>query len=60
MFMFRCRVFRIMDDDGNKKLDYNEFQKGIFDYGLNLEPEVYVVCTCSICNTVCTILPGFQ
>ncbi|XP_062509566.1 calcyphosin-like protein isoform X2 [Corticium candelabrum] len=28
-----------MDDDGNKKLDYNEFQKGIFDYGLNLEPE---------------------
>jgi hypothetical protein len=33
------RVFRIMDDDGNRKLDFNEFKKGIHDYGLNLEPE---------------------
>jgi hypothetical protein len=29
-----------MDDDGNRKLDFNEFKKGIHDYGLNLEPEV--------------------
>ena len=34
------RTFRIMDDDGNKKLDYREFEKGIYDYGLDLEPEV--------------------
>ncbi|XP_065834596.1 calcyphosin-like protein [Oscarella lobularis] len=33
------RTFRIMDDDGNKKLDYREFEKGIYDYGLDLEPE---------------------
>lgn len=44
-----CRVFRIMDDDGNKKLDFGEFRKGINDYGLNLEPEVhlvFVLCCC--------------
>ena len=29
-----------MDDDGNKKLDLNEFRKGISDYGLVLEDEV--------------------
>jgi len=33
------RAFRIMDDDGNKKLDLNEFRKGISDYGLVLEEE---------------------
>ncbi|KAI6652089.1 Calcyphosin-like protein [Oopsacas minuta] len=31
------RAFRIMDDDGNRKLDYNEFKKGCYDYGLSLE-----------------------
>ena len=31
------RAFRIMDDDGNRKLDYSEFKKGCYDYGLNLE-----------------------
>lgn len=29
------RLFKIIDDDGNKKLDYNEFKKGISEYGLN-------------------------
>ncbi|XP_071800052.1 calcyphosin-like protein isoform X2 [Asterias amurensis] len=31
------RVFRIMDDDGNRTLDFKEFKKGISDYGLDLE-----------------------
>ena len=34
------RAFRIMDDDSNKKLDMNEFKKGISDYGLVLEDGV--------------------
>lgn len=33
------RVFKIMDDDGNRKLDFNEFKKGLRDYGLILEPK---------------------
>ncbi|KXJ15948.1 Calcyphosin-like protein [Exaiptasia diaphana] len=33
------RVFRIMDDDGNRKLDFQEFKKGLKDYGLILEPK---------------------
>lgn len=28
------RLFRIIDDNGNKKLDFNEFKKGINEYGL--------------------------
>lgn len=28
------RLFRIMDDDGNKKLNRDEFEKGIIEYGL--------------------------
>ena len=35
-----CRVFRIMDDDGSKKLDFEEFKKGIHDYGLLMEDAV--------------------
>jgi Ca2+-binding EF-hand superfamily protein len=31
------RTFKIIDDDGNKSLDLNEFKKGIRDYGLVLE-----------------------
>ncbi|XP_031563651.1 calcyphosin-like protein isoform X1 [Actinia tenebrosa] len=33
------RVFRIMDDDGNRKLDFAEFKKGLREYGLILEPK---------------------
>ena len=29
-----------MDDDGNRSLDFNEFKKGLRDYGLLLEPKV--------------------
>lgn len=29
-----------MDDDGSRTLDYNEFKKGLRDYGLYLEPKV--------------------
>ncbi|XP_038048556.1 calcyphosin-like protein [Patiria miniata] len=31
------RVFRIMDDDGNRTLDYGEFKKGIHDYGFSFD-----------------------
>ena len=34
------RVFRIMDDDQNRSLDFNEFKKGMKEYGLYLEPKV--------------------
>ena len=36
------RVFRIMDDDGSKRLDFDEFKKGIHDYGLVMEEPVSV------------------
>ena len=29
-----------MDDDQNRTLDFNEFKKGMTEYGLNLEPKV--------------------
>eukprot|EP00794_Sanderia_malayensis_P008018 gene8018-8877_t len=32
------RVFKIMDDDANRQLDFGEFKKGLRDYGLILEP----------------------
>ena len=36
-----------MDDDRNKSLDYQEFRKGIQDYGLDLEDEVSIgACHC--------------
>merc|ERR1712178_604293 len=28
-----ARTFNIMDDDGNRSLDFNEFKKGLHDYG---------------------------
>ena len=34
------RVFRIMDDDGSRSLDFNEFKKGVREYGLFMEPQV--------------------
>jgi Ca2+-binding EF-hand superfamily protein len=33
------RVFRIMDDNGDKKLDFSEFKKGLKDYGVTLSDE---------------------
>ncbi|CAK8696234.1 unnamed protein product [Clavelina lepadiformis] len=32
------RSFRIMDDDRSKKLDFDEFKKGISNCGLDMEP----------------------
>lgn len=29
-------MFRVIDDDGNRKLDFNEFKKGLSDYGVNI------------------------
>ena len=34
------RVFRIMDDDGSKSLNFEEFKKGLHDYGTNVDEEV--------------------
>ncbi|XP_070562903.1 calcyphosin-like protein [Ptychodera flava] len=32
------RVFRIMDDDGSKTLNFEEFKKGLHDYGVATDP----------------------
>lgn len=37
---FPFRIFRIMDDDGSKNLDYQEFKKGLHDYGLSIDESV--------------------
>jgi Ca2+-binding EF-hand superfamily protein len=34
-----ARTFKIMDDDGNRSLDFNEFKKGLHDYGVNCEKQ---------------------
>ena len=34
------RVFRIMDDNGSKSLDFDEFKKGLGDYGLVVSSDV--------------------
>lgn len=34
------RAFRNMDDDGSRTLNFDEFKKGIQDYGLNMEDDV--------------------
>ena len=34
------RTFRIMDDDGSKSLSYDEFKKGVRDYGVGLTESV--------------------
>lgn len=41
-----------MDDDGSKKLDFDEFKKGIHDYGLLMEDSVS--CRLDIIGTVFT------
>lgn len=33
------RVFRIMDDDNNRTLDFKEFMKGLNDYAVVMERE---------------------
>lgn len=35
IFIFYSSLFRIMDDDKNRKLSVDEFKKGIDEYGLN-------------------------
>jgi hypothetical protein len=35
LFMFYFSLFRIMDDDGSKNLSFDEFKKGVQEYGLN-------------------------
>ena len=35
-----CRAFRIMDDDGSKSLSYDEFKKGLHDYGMSVTDSV--------------------
>jgi calcyphosin len=30
-------LFRVMDDDGNRKLSMEEFQKGVEEYGLHFD-----------------------
>lgn len=34
-----ARIFRNMDDDGSRNLNYDEFQKGLNDFGVSLEDE---------------------
>ncbi|XP_041042345.1 calcyphosine-like b isoform X1 [Carcharodon carcharias] len=38
------RVFRIMDDDNNRTLDFKEFVKGLNDYGVLMEKEDVEAC----------------
>jgi Ca2+-binding EF-hand superfamily protein len=33
------RLFRIMDDDGSKNLNFEEFKKGLIEYGLGLSSD---------------------
>ena len=46
------RAFRIMDDDGNKKISFTEFKKGLHDYGLRLSGDKVVVifAPCTTCQ----------
>eukprot|EP00033_Pygsuia_biforma_P000595 GCRY01000703.1.p1 GENE.GCRY01000703.1~~GCRY01000703.1.p1 ORF type:complete len:187 (+),score=29.31 GCRY01000703.1:120-680(+) len=37
------RLFRIMDDDGNKNLNYEEFKEGLIDYGLKFDDEEFAL-----------------
>lgn len=39
-FYMSYRVFRIMDDNGDKQLTFAEFKKGLRDYGVIVEDVV--------------------
>ena len=39
-----CRAFRIMDDDGSRTLNFEEFKKGLHDFGVTLPDEVRDPC----------------
>lgn len=34
-----ARIFKILDNDGGRKLDLKEFQDGLIDYGINITDE---------------------
>ena len=38
-FVILIRTFKIMDDDGNKSIDFKEFKKGLRDYGVDIDPD---------------------
>ena len=40
--LFYNRTFKVFDDDGSRSLDFNEFKKGLRDYGIHLEPQVSI------------------
>jgi Ca2+-binding EF-hand superfamily protein len=35
------RVFKIMDDNNTKTLDFNEFRKALNDFRISIPPEEY-------------------
>lgn len=41
---YYCRVFRNIDDDGSKSLDFSEFKKGLKDVGLSVSDAVSAEC----------------
>ena len=46
------RQFRNIDDDGSKSLDYEEFKKGLQDFGLTFADDVSLCCGLSILVTM--------
>ncbi|XP_060080714.1 calcyphosin-like protein isoform X2 [Ylistrum balloti] len=38
------RAFKIMDDDGNRSIDFKEFSKGIHDYGVVMDKDEIKTC----------------
>ena len=42
--IFIFRIFRIMDDDGSRSINFEEFQKGLSDYGVKVSDKVRDAC----------------